>query len=192
MVESDNGRKLLQHHPWPASRGDPISRTNWSEQGCHPGWGSLQGSDCQSTRSQASPPLRLGGCHAASVGLLLTGRRLLQVSSLHTVDWRSPSSSQSPAGTPSANTCCPAGKQVVWNNTGAAPLGPCKRGFAEHLFVCLFVLLYHLLDRYRDYRLHSFTPPYTSAAKQKIRPRNLKIRLLSDHISTKNQTKSGP
>ena len=31
-----------------------------------------------------------------------------------------------------------------------------------------------------------------SAAKQKIRPRNLKIRLLSDHISTKNQTKSGP
>ena len=32
----------------------------------------------------------------------------------------------------------------------------------------------------------------TSAAKRKTRPRNLKIRLLSDHISTKNQTKSGP
>ena len=31
-----------------------------------------------------------------------------------------------------------------------------------------------------------------SAAKLKIRPRNLKIRLLSDHIPTKNQTKSGP
>ena len=89
MVESDNRRKLSQHHPWPALRGDPISRTNWSEQGCRPGWGSLQGSDCQSTRSQASPPVRLGGCHAASVasvGLLPTGRRQLQVSSLHTVD----------------------------------------------------------------------------------------------------------
>ena len=32
----------------------------------------------------------------------------------------------------------------------------------------------------------------TSAAKKKIRPMNPKIRLLSDHISTKNQTKSGP
>ena len=32
----------------------------------------------------------------------------------------------------------------------------------------------------------------SSAAKQKIRPRNLKIRLLSDHIFTKNQTKSRP
>ena len=31
-----------------------------------------------------------------------------------------------------------------------------------------------------------------SAANQKIRPRNLKIRLLSDHISIKNQTKSRP
>ena len=31
-----------------------------------------------------------------------------------------------------------------------------------------------------------------SAAKQKIRPRNLKIRLSSDHISTKTQTKVGP
>ena len=31
-----------------------------------------------------------------------------------------------------------------------------------------------------------------SAAKQKIKPRNLKIRLLSDHIFTKNQTKSKP
>ena len=31
-----------------------------------------------------------------------------------------------------------------------------------------------------------------SAAKQKIRQINLKIRLLSDHIFTKNQTKSGP
>ena len=30
------------------------------------------------------------------------------------------------------------------------------------------------------------------AAKQKIRQRNIKIRLLSDHISTKNQTKSRP
>ena len=32
---------------------------------------------------------------------------------------------------------------------------------------------------------------HCSAAKQKIRPRNLQIRLLSDHISTKSQTKSG-
>ena len=31
-----------------------------------------------------------------------------------------------------------------------------------------------------------------SAAKQKIRPGNLTIRLLSDHISTENQTKSRP
>ena len=31
-----------------------------------------------------------------------------------------------------------------------------------------------------------------SAANQKIRPRNLKIRLLADHIFTKNQTKSKP
>ena len=37
-----------------------------------------------------------------------------------------------------------------------------------------------------------FTLSRISAAKQKIRPRNLKIRLLSDHIFTKNQTKSGP
>ena len=31
-----------------------------------------------------------------------------------------------------------------------------------------------------------------SAAKQKIRPKNLKIRLLSDHISTKIEPNSGP
>jgi hypothetical protein len=32
----------------------------------------------------------------------------------------------------------------------------------------------------------------SSAAKHKIRLRNLKIWLISDHISTKNQTKTGP
>ena len=38
----------------------------------------------------------------------------------------------------------------------------------------------------------SLFSPFPSAAKQKIRPRNIKIRLLSDPISTKSQTKSGP
>ena len=44
----------------------------------------------------------------------------------------------------------------------------------------------------QGHKLSVSQKPESSAAKQKIRPRNLKIRLLSDHISTKNQTKSGP
>ena len=40
--------------------------------------------------------------------------------------------------------------------------------------------------------VQNFSIHVSSAAKQKIRQRNLKLRLLSDQISTKNQTKNGP
>ena len=59
---------------------------------------------------------------------------------------------------------------------------------------CIFPKYHNFGPKYHCIcpKYHCFRPKYhCSAAKKKIRPRNLKTWLLSDHIFTKNQTKIG-